>query len=86
MLLRSLSGHCNLWIGSQPINLLKKKNKLSGIKMLNQAKDPCRITSYYMAGSKVNPNWLSERARWAYLAHSGLPILFPQKRKTLLAK
>ena len=25
-------------------------------------------------------DWLPEQARWAYLAHSGLPALFPQKR------
>ena len=27
-------------------------------------------------------DWLPERARWAYLAHSGLPVLVPQKRNS----
>ena len=27
-------------------------------------------------------DWLPERARWAYLARSGLPALVPQKRKS----
>ena len=26
-------------------------------------------------------DWLPERARWAYLARSGFPALFPQKAK-----
>ena len=29
-------------------------------------------------------DWLPERARWAYLARSGFPALFPQKRKSLV--
>ena len=28
-------------------------------------------------------DWLSERARWAYLARSGLPALVPQKRNSV---
>ena len=28
-------------------------------------------------------DWLPERARWAYLARSGLPALVPQKRKSV---
>ena len=27
-------------------------------------------------------DWLPERARWAYLARSGFPALFPQKRNS----
>ena len=28
-------------------------------------------------------DWLPERARWAYLARSGLPALVPQKRNSI---
>ena len=28
-------------------------------------------------------DWLPERARWAYLARSGLPALVPQKRNSV---
>ena len=47
---------------------------------------------YYMAGSASGKtkqmlcsDWLSERARWAYLTRSGLPALFPQSWCNLLA-
>ena len=31
----------------------------------------------------LGSDWLPERARWAYLARSGLPALVPQKRNSV---
>ena len=52
---------------------------------------PCKQTlghfvTWLVMRGKMNrilcSDWLPERARWAHLARSGLPVLIPRKKKS----
>ena len=42
-----------------------------------------RLSQLLMMKRILCSDWLPERARWAYLARSGLPALVPQKRNSV---